>query len=50
VEVLESIDTRSWKVETVEEHVEQVQGIVCRALRPAQRPFEPPPRHDVDTI
>jgi 1-acyl-sn-glycerol-3-phosphate acyltransferase len=44
VEVLESIDTRSWKVETVEEHVEQVRGIVCRALRPAQRPFEPPPR------
>jgi hypothetical protein len=44
VEVLESIDTRSWKVETGEDHGEQVQGIVHRALRPAQRPFEPPPR------
>jgi lysophosphatidate acyltransferase len=44
VEVLESIDTRSWKRETVEEHVEQVRGIVCRALRPAQRPLEPPQR------
>lgn len=41
VEVLESIDTQSWKVETIEKHVEQVQEIVCRALRPAQRPFQP---------
>ena len=26
-----------------DEHVEQVHAIVHRALRPAQRPFEPPP-------
>jgi len=43
VEVLEPIDTRGWKQETVDEHVEQVHAIVCRALRPAQRTFEPPP-------
>jgi putative phosphoserine phosphatase/1-acylglycerol-3-phosphate O-acyltransferase len=43
VEVLEPIDTRSWKRETVDEHVEQVHAIVGRALRPAQRLFEPPP-------
>jgi lysophosphatidate acyltransferase len=42
VEVLESIDTRSWKRETVDDHVEQVHAIVGRALRPAQRQFEPP--------
>ena len=42
VEVLEPIDTRSWKRETVDEHAEQVHAIVGRALRPAQRPFEPP--------
>ncbi len=42
VEVLEPIDTRSWKPETVDEHVEQVHGIVGRALRPAQRLLEPP--------
>lgn len=41
VEVLEPIDTRSWKRETVDEHVEQVHAIVGRALRPAQRTFEP---------
>ena len=44
VGVMEPIDTRSWKPETVDEHVEQVHGVVRRALRPAQRPFEPPPR------
>jgi 1-acyl-sn-glycerol-3-phosphate acyltransferase len=43
VEVLEPIDTRGWKRETVDEHVEQVHAIVCRALRPTQRPFKPPP-------
>jgi 1-acyl-sn-glycerol-3-phosphate acyltransferase len=43
VEVLERIDTRSWKRETVDEHVEQVHAVVRRALRPAQRLFEPPP-------
>jgi 1-acyl-sn-glycerol-3-phosphate acyltransferase len=42
VEVMEPIDTRSWKRETVDEHVEQVHEIVRRALRPAQRPFQPP--------
>jgi len=31
-----------WKQETVDEHVEQVHAIVGRALRPAQRLFEPP--------
>ena len=44
VEVMEPIDTRSWKRETLDEHVEQVHEIVRRALRPAQRPFEPPRR------
>ncbi len=44
VEVMEPIDTRSWKRETVDEHVEQVHAIVRRALRPAQRPFQPPRR------
>ena len=44
VEVLEPIDTRSWKRETLDEHVEQVYAIVRRALRPAQRPFQPPTR------
>jgi 1-acyl-sn-glycerol-3-phosphate acyltransferase len=44
VEVMEPIDTRSWKRETVDEHVEQVHEIVRRALRPAQRPFQAP-RH-----
>jgi len=44
VEVLEPIDTRSWKPETVGEHVEQAHAVFSRALRPAQRPFEPPPR------
>jgi len=43
VGVLEPIDTRGWKRETVDEHVEQVQAIVGQALPPAQRPFEPPP-------
>jgi hypothetical protein len=42
VEVMEPIDTRNWKRETVDEHVEQVHEIVRRALRPAQRPFQPP--------
>jgi lysophosphatidate acyltransferase len=40
VEVLEPIDTRSWKRETVDDHVEQVHAIVGRALCPAQRQFE----------
>ncbi len=44
VEVMEPIDTRSWKRETLDEHVEQVHEIVRRALRPAQRPFQPPRR------
>jgi 1-acyl-sn-glycerol-3-phosphate acyltransferase len=44
VEVMEPIDTRSWKRETVDEHVEQVHEIVRQALRPAQRPFQPPRR------
>jgi len=43
VEVLEPIDTQHWKPETLDEHVEQVHAIVGRALRPAQRAFEPPP-------
>jgi 1-acyl-sn-glycerol-3-phosphate acyltransferase len=42
VEVMESIDTHSWKPETVDAHVEQVHEIVRRALRPAQRAFQPP--------
>ncbi len=37
VDVLEPIDTRSWKPETVDDHVEQVHAAVERALRPAQR-------------
>jgi lysophosphatidate acyltransferase len=44
VELLEPIDTRSWKRETLDEHVEQVHAVVRRALRPAQRPSELPPR------
>ena len=40
VDVLEPIDTRNWKPETVDDHVEQVHAIVERALRPAQRLFE----------
>lgn len=44
VEVLEPIDTRGWKPETVGDHVEQAHAVFRRALRPAQRPFEPPPR------
>jgi 1-acyl-sn-glycerol-3-phosphate acyltransferase len=44
VEVMKLIDTRNWKRETVDEHVEQVHEIVRRALRPAQRPFQAP-RH-----
>ncbi len=44
VEVMEPVDTRSWKRETVDVHVEQVHEIVRRALRPSQRPFEPPRR------
>jgi 1-acyl-sn-glycerol-3-phosphate acyltransferase len=43
VEVLEPIDTRGWKRDTLDEHVEQVHAIVARALSPAQRKFEPPP-------
>ncbi len=44
VEILEPIDTRGWKPETVGEHVEQAHAIFRRALRPAQQPFEPPAR------
>jgi 1-acyl-sn-glycerol-3-phosphate acyltransferase len=44
VDVMEPIDTRCWKRETVDEHVEQVHEIVRRALRPAQQPFRPPQR------
>ena len=44
VEVLEPIDTRSWKPETVDEHVEQVHAIFGQALRPAQRLLEPATR------
>ena len=44
VEVLEPIETRHWKRETVDQHVEQVHEIFRRALRPAQRPFRPPRR------
>ena len=40
VDVLEPIDTRNWKPETVDDHVEQVHAIVSRALRPAQRVSE----------
>jgi 1-acyl-sn-glycerol-3-phosphate acyltransferase len=40
VDVLEPIDTRGWKPETVDDHVEQVHSIVNRALRPSQRQFK----------
>ena len=39
VDVLEPIDTRGWKPETVDDHVEQVHAAFDRALRPAQRVF-----------
>ena len=39
MEVLEPIDTRAWKPETVGDHVEQTHAVFRRALRPAQRLF-----------
>ncbi len=41
VEVMEPIDTRHWKRETVDEHVEQVHALFRDALRPAQKPLSP---------